>query len=257
MTQSARAIADTGEGIILATVDIEASPERVFRALTTADELTKWWGEDGVYRTTAWSVDLRVGGRWRAEGLGADGAPFSVEGEFVEIEPPHRLVQTWRPDWDGGHTTTITYRVEAIAEGSRVTVRHTGFGDRAASCSRHADGWQQVLGWLGGFAASREPPAAKYFFCRLIGPRPTFAFDMNDEERKMMGEHAKYWRDKLEQGKAVVFGPVHDPAGPWGLGVVRVADEAELRAFEAGDPVISSGRGFRYEVMTMMAAVHG
>ena len=52
-----------------------------------------------------------------------------------------------------------------------------------------------------------------------------------------------------------LFGPVADPAGPWGLGVVRVAGESEMRELEANDPVILSGRGFRYEVLPMLRAI--
>ena len=70
-----------------------------------------------------------------------------------------------------------------------------------------------------------------------------------------MGEHATYWRGHLAAGRAIVFGPVADPEGAWGLGVVRVKDEAEARAFEASDPAVRSGRGFRYEILPMPRAV--
>jgi uncharacterized protein YndB with AHSA1/START domain len=63
---SARAIADAGSGTILATVEIAAPPERVFRALTTPDEIVRWWGSDDAYRTTGFTADLQVGGRWHA-----------------------------------------------------------------------------------------------------------------------------------------------------------------------------------------------
>jgi uncharacterized protein YndB with AHSA1/START domain len=254
--RAARAIADVTQGTILATVDIAAPPERVFRALTTPEELVRWWGSEEAYRTTGWTADLRTGGKWRAEGRGADGNPFWVEGEFLEVDPPHKLVQTWKPQWDGGHATTITYRLEPTAEGTRVTVRHEGFGDRVESCRMHAEGWERVLGWLGDHAESEKASApSKFFFCRLLPPRPTFAMDMTAEERAMMAEHAAYWTRHLHAGNVVVFGPVGDPSGPWGLGVVRVADEAELRAFTAGDPAIRSERGFRYEVLPMLQAV--
>jgi uncharacterized protein YciI len=39
----------------------------------------------------------------------------------------------------------------------------------------------------------------------------------------------------------VVFGPVLDTTGSWGLGVVESEDEEELRAFAAGDPVVTTG----------------
>ncbi|WP_437838287.1 SRPBCC domain-containing protein [Sorangium sp. So ce1153] len=254
--RAARAIADVTQGTILATVDIAATPERVFRALTSPEEVTRWWGSEETYRTTGWTMDLRVGGKWRADGRGSDGSPFSVEGEFLEIDPPHKLVQTWKPAWDGGHATTLTYRLEPIAEGTRVTVRHEGFAGRPESCRTHAEGWESVLGWLDGHAGSEGASApSRFFVCRLLPPRPTFVMDMSAEERAVMQEHVAYWTGHLRAGTAIVFGPVADPSGPWGLGVVRVADEAAVRALEAGDPAIRSERGFRYEVLPMLQAV--
>jgi uncharacterized protein YndB with AHSA1/START domain len=63
----------------------------------------------------------------------ADGAPFSVGGEFLEIDAPRKLVQTWKSDWDAGHVTTLTYRLEPMSEGTKVTVRHEGFVGRPES----------------------------------------------------------------------------------------------------------------------------
>src|SRR5689334_5229255 len=100
--RQARAIADLAEGTILATVDIAAPPERVFRALTDANEMVTWWGSPELYRLTEWRADLRPGGQWKSTGVGADGKPFSVGGEFLEIDPPRRLVHTWSPDWNPG-----------------------------------------------------------------------------------------------------------------------------------------------------------
>ena len=64
---------------------------------------------------------------------------------------PRRIVMTWKADWDGGHVTTITYELQAIPGGTRLTLRHTGFGDRIDSCNGHANGWQRVLTWLCAF----------------------------------------------------------------------------------------------------------
>jgi uncharacterized protein len=79
------------------------------------------------------------------------------------------------------------------------------------------------------------------FVFRLIAPRPTFALDMTDEEREIMGRHAAYWQRFVESGQMVVFGPVLDTTGSWGLGVVEAEDEDEVRAFAAGDPVVTTG----------------
>lgn len=255
--RAARAVADLSQGVILAVVEIEVPPERVFRALTDPDELVHWWGSPEAYQVTEATMDLRVGGQWRTTGRGADGAPFTVAGEYLEIDPPRRLVQTWKPDWDSGPATTIYYQLDAIATGTRVTVRHEGFGARRDSCAGHAQGWEQVLGWLvRSFAAAPAPALVKtFFFCRLLPPRPTFAFDMTPDERKIMLAHGAYWREHLEKGTAIVFGPVADPKGGWGLGVVRAANEAEVRGFERLDPVILANLGFSYEVTPMMSAV--
>jgi len=142
-----RAVADLSEGLILASVEIGVPPERVFRALAS-EELTRWWGSADTYRVTRWTGDFRVGGAWRSEGVGADGKPFSVAGEFLEVDPPRKLVQTWRADWDGGATTTITYRLDPTATGTRLTLRHEGFAGRPESCDGHSEGWERVFGWL-------------------------------------------------------------------------------------------------------------
>jgi uncharacterized protein YciI len=79
------------------------------------------------------------------------------------------------------------------------------------------------------------------FVLRLLGPRPTFAVDMSDGEREIMGRHAAYWQPYVDAGQMVVFGPVLDDTGSWGLGVLEVDDEDELRAFASGDPAVTSG----------------
>src|SRR5262249_35516467 len=81
------------------------------------------------------------------------------------------------------------------------------------------------------------------FVFRLKAPRPTFALDMSDEEREIMGRHAEHWRPWVESGQMVIFGPVLDGTGSWGLGVVEADDEEELRAFAGDDPVVTTGTG--------------
>ena len=70
-----------------------------------------------------------------------------------------------------------------------------------------------------------------------------------------MAAHADYLRDKLDEGAVIMFGPVADPAGPWGLGIVRAKDEAEARTLTDADPTVRSRLGFRYEILPMMSAV--
>jgi uncharacterized protein YndB with AHSA1/START domain len=248
--KSARAIADLDAGIILATVEIAASPDRVFKALCS-EEVLEWWGSDDTYRVTSWSADVTVGGAWRTAGKGADGNDFEVGGEFLEIDPPHRLVQTWEAGWDGYNRTTLSYRLQAIEGGTRVTVTHTGFAGRPEACRAHGIGWERVFDWLSGHLNPKTNGTA-VFVNKLIGPRPSFPFDMTDHERKVMGEHVAYWAPYVENGTVIVLGPVGDPAGAYGLGVVRAADERTMGDLLAKDPAITSGLGFRYDTAKML-----
>jgi uncharacterized protein YciI len=77
---------------------------------------------------------------------------------------------------------------------------------------------------------------------------------MTDEERQIMGQHAAHWQPLIDAGRMVVFGPVLDATGSWGLGVVEADDEAEIRAFAAQDPVVTTGTG-RVEVGTMLGGL--
>jgi uncharacterized protein YciI len=81
------------------------------------------------------------------------------------------------------------------------------------------------------------------FVIRLQAPRPDFAQTLSDEEREIMGRHAAHWQPFIDAGQMVVFGPVLDGTGSWGLGVIEADDENELRAFAARDPAVTSGTG--------------
>jgi len=90
------------------------------------------------------------------------------------------------------------------------------------------------------------------FVFRLKAPRPTFALDMTAEEQEIMGRHGAYWQPWIDSGQMVVFGPVLDETGSWGLGVVEAQDEDELRAYAAGDPVVTTGTA-EIEIGKMLA----
>ncbi|MGD0550874.1 MAG: YciI family protein [Candidatus Bathyarchaeia archaeon] len=64
---------------------------------------------------------------------------------------------------------------------------------------------------------------------------------MTEAEREVMQEHVLYWTGLADRGTAIVFGPVLDPKGTWGVAIVQVEDEAELRAILTNDPALSDG----------------
>ena len=150
-----RALANVDGGVIKAEIDLAVPPERVFRSLTDGAELAAWWGSDEMYRTTDWVIDLRPGGKWSTLAIGIDGSKSTVGGEYLEVDPPRRLVYTWRPSWDDFQETTVRYDLVPTATGTRLLVTHTGFGDRAVQADGTGDGWKRVLDWLGEFIAAK------------------------------------------------------------------------------------------------------
>ena len=74
------------------------------------------------------------------------------------------------------------------------------------------------------------------FFLKLNPPRPTFMMDMTADEKAVMQKHVAYWTSLLEEGTAIVFGPVFDPKGGYGAGVVSVDSEEHLKKVIENDP---------------------
>ena len=56
-----------------------------------------------------------------------------------------------------------------------------------------------------------------------------------------MSRHAAHWQPYIDSGRMVIFGPVLDNTGSWGLGVVEADEEDDVRAFAARDPVVVTG----------------
>ncbi|MDD5034013.1 MAG: SRPBCC domain-containing protein [Methylococcaceae bacterium] len=140
---------------VIEEIDIQAPPERVFSALTDPQQLLAWWGDDSLYRCTQWTADLRVGGKWRAEGESAQGESFAVEGEYVRVESPSLLIYTWNPSWESGPPTTVQFEFRRTDSGTRLTLTHSGFVSETAT-ERQEGGWKRVLGWLCSHVEQRQ-----------------------------------------------------------------------------------------------------
>ncbi len=91
----------------------------------------------------------------------------------------------------------------------------------------------------------------KYFLFKLIPPRPTFAQDLTEAEAKLMQKHAAYWQILMDRGLVVAFGPVLDPKGGYGVGIVELEDTADPNDLGVNDPTIKANVGFRFEVYSM------
>ena len=76
---------------IILTRTVAATPERVFAAWTDAEELAGWWWPQ--LGGTTYDVDARLGGWFR---IHSPGIRATVTGVYTEVDPPRRLVFTWR-----------------------------------------------------------------------------------------------------------------------------------------------------------------
>ena len=71
---------------------IDAKPQAVFDAWTSADAIRHWYRDAPDHEVSEVELDVHVGGRYRIV-FGPPGEPGYVEtGEYVEIDPPRRLV---------------------------------------------------------------------------------------------------------------------------------------------------------------------
>jgi uncharacterized protein YndB with AHSA1/START domain len=104
-----------------------------------------------MYRITNWHNDLRPGGKWRSEGVGADGKGFHVEGEYLEVDPPRLLVHSWNSSWCGGLNTIVRWELEARNGGTLVRLSHSGFAENVQAAKDHSQGWSRVLLWMEAF----------------------------------------------------------------------------------------------------------
>jgi uncharacterized protein YndB with AHSA1/START domain len=156
---------DVEKGIVTVVADIDASPERVFHALTDPTELPRWWAVEGAYRTGRFENDLRPGGKWKLyietpeRSGGSDSGnpePQTVGGEYITVDPPHVLEFTWSPSWDGFAVSTVRYDIEATPTGSRITVTHSGFAGRPEMGASHGEGWVRVIGLLARHFSVRD-----------------------------------------------------------------------------------------------------
>ncbi len=135
------------------TIEIAAPPERVWRALTNAAELSAWFQVqiegDIAAGSEVWMTSVHpqhANGRFRVR--------------FVELTSPQRVVWEWHPgavdpavDYSREPRTTVTFALEPSGAGTRLTVSETGFDRislerRAKVYNDNSQGWTEVVVWL-------------------------------------------------------------------------------------------------------------
>ncbi|MGH7615950.1 MAG: SRPBCC family protein [Gemmatimonadaceae bacterium] len=127
---------------------IAARPAIVFDALITAEGIGSWYGPDDLPVISAES-DAQVAGRFRVCFRTADGLEHECAGEFLEIEPPERVVMTWR--WmsggvfdEHGNVSHLEIRLRPIETGTELTLVHSGLIGEDSARS-HEGGWAGAL----------------------------------------------------------------------------------------------------------------
>ena len=102
---------------ILMVREFDAPPELVFKAYTTPELVKRWWaGKRG--KVTVAEIDLRVGGRWRYVMVAEGGFEVAFHGEYYEIVPNEKLVNTeiFEGAPEGG-AALVTCTFEDIGDG--------------------------------------------------------------------------------------------------------------------------------------------
>jgi uncharacterized protein YndB with AHSA1/START domain len=129
-------------------VDIKHPPAKVWAAITTAEGLASWFGEQAT-------IDLRPGGAAKLTWGGGYSNAMRVE----RVEEPVAFGFTWHinglPDEDP-RRTYVEFTLEPVGEGTRLTLVETGFAqlpgddyDRARG--GNSEGWARELGELVDF----------------------------------------------------------------------------------------------------------
>jgi uncharacterized protein YndB with AHSA1/START domain len=107
---------------IVSTRTFDAPRELVWRAFTDERLLARWWGQNST-TTIVDKLDVRPGGLWRFIQRSPDGAEYAFNGEFREVVPPSRLVQTFEFEGMPGHITVDAMTLEE--HGGKTTITTT------------------------------------------------------------------------------------------------------------------------------------
>jgi uncharacterized protein YndB with AHSA1/START domain len=114
---------ESGETIRVRKV-VPARKERVFRAWTDPAQMKQWWTIGEGWKTSFVEVDLRVGGRFAVGNEPATGSPLLIEGEFLVVQPPDKLVYTWRFQLPKPEETLVTVEFRSLGDETEVLVTH-------------------------------------------------------------------------------------------------------------------------------------
>ncbi len=117
--------------------------EEVYRAWTTPALIARWFSP-GIEEMEV-SAEVRPGGPIRIE-LTSRGAPWRLDGKYLEVVPGKRLRFTWvttECPADVGSVVTVDFR--DLGGRTELVLLHEGFPDWKTRDDHDATGWQQIL----------------------------------------------------------------------------------------------------------------
>jgi uncharacterized protein YndB with AHSA1/START domain len=90
---------------IVMTRVFDAPRALVFEAHSNIEHVKRWWGRGNPLDC---EMDFRPGGKWRFVEHAPDGQSYAFRGEYREIVPPERIVQTFEFEGMPGHVSVET-----------------------------------------------------------------------------------------------------------------------------------------------------
>lgn len=115
---------------VIVSVRVKASPARAFEVFT--EDIAQWWRPNGFFQLTRHGdgvLRFEGGEGRRLVATLPDGAEFEI-GCVTAWAPGERLAFSWRQSsFAPGQATHVEVLFEALADETRVTVRHTGWSD--------------------------------------------------------------------------------------------------------------------------------
>ena len=144
------ATAQTSAPTLVVKRTFKAPRERVFRAWTSAPELASWFAPSDDFMIDA-VADCHTGGDYRIEMRHVSGQVHTVRGTYREVNPPSKLVYTWR--WDGAPEavdTLVTVEFRNQEGAAEITLTHEMLPDQE-SRGKHEDGWKGCMTRLARF----------------------------------------------------------------------------------------------------------
>jgi uncharacterized protein YndB with AHSA1/START domain len=133
---------------------LPAPRAEVFRAWTQPEILRQWFCPVGFSVVTS-EVDLRPGGRYRLGMKAPDGSVHTTSGVYQEIQPPERLVCTWRFEDPDALETLVTVEFRDLGGDTELVLRQDRFADTKRR-DGHLSGWVGCLESLDQYFAKRS-----------------------------------------------------------------------------------------------------